>query len=50
MLAAILFDLDGTLVNSDSWHFLTWQEVLKEFGISIRANASNFYKEDTQRV
>jgi beta-phosphoglucomutase len=30
-----LFDLDGTLVNSDSWHFLTWQEVLKEFGISI---------------
>lgn len=35
MLSAILFDLDGTLVNSDPVHFLTWQEVLAKFGISI---------------
>lgn len=35
MLSAILFDLDGTLVNSDPVHYLTWQEVLSEFGISI---------------
>lgn len=35
MLEAILFDLDGTLVNSDPVHFLTWQEVLAKFGISI---------------
>lgn len=35
MLSAILFDLDGTIVNSDPLHFQTWQEVLLEFGISV---------------
>jgi HAD superfamily hydrolase (TIGR01509 family) len=35
MLSAILFDLDGTLVNTDPLHFLTWQEVLREFGMTI---------------
>jgi len=35
MLKAILFDLDGTLVNTDPLHFLTWQEVLKQFGLQI---------------
>lgn len=35
MLSAILFDLDGTLVNTDPLHFLTWQEVLTKFGMSI---------------
>jgi HAD superfamily hydrolase (TIGR01509 family) len=35
MLSAILFDLDGTLVNTDPLHFLTWQEVLSNFGMSI---------------
>lgn len=35
MLSAILFDLDGTLTNTDSLHFSTWQEVLTELGLSI---------------
>ncbi|MBR8828374.1 MAG: HAD-IA family hydrolase [Gomphosphaeria aponina SAG 52.96 = DSM 107014] len=35
MLSAILFDLDGTLVNTDPLHFLTWQDVLKKFGMSF---------------
>ena len=35
MLCAILFDLDGTLTNTDSLHFSTWQEVLAELGLSI---------------
>lgn len=35
MLKAILFDLDGTLVNTDPLHFATWQDVLNEFGMEI---------------
>jgi beta-phosphoglucomutase-like phosphatase (HAD superfamily) len=35
MLSAILFDLDGTLTNTDSLHFQTWHAVLQEVGISI---------------
>ena len=30
MLAAILFDLDGTLVDTDPAHFCTWQTLLRE--------------------
>lgn len=41
MLKAILFDLDGTIVNTDPLHFLTWQEVLKQFGLQID---QTFYK------
>ncbi|MCW6034892.1 HAD-IA family hydrolase [Spirulina subsalsa FACHB-351] len=35
MLNAILFDLDGTLVNTDSLHFDTWITALKPLGISM---------------
>lgn len=35
MLSAILFDLDGTLANTDPLHFLTWQDTLTEFGLTI---------------
>ena len=35
MLAAILFDLDGTLANTDPLHFIIWQEMLAEFGLEI---------------
>lgn len=38
MLAAILFDLDGTLVNTDPFHFQAWQEMLREYGIDIDLN------------
>ena len=41
MLSAILFDLDGTLVNTDPIHFLAWQEMLGKYGVDID---ENFYK------
>ena len=33
MLSAILFDLDGTLANTDPIHYKVWQEILAEYGI-----------------
>ncbi|AFZ21678.1 HAD family hydrolase [Allocoleopsis franciscana] len=41
MLKAILFDLDGTLVNTDPLHYQTWQEVLRDYGMEIDRT---FYK------
>ncbi|URD51188.1 HAD-IA family hydrolase [Chroococcidiopsis sp. CCNUC1] len=41
MLAAILYDLDGTIVNTDPLHFRIWQALLKEHGIEID---EEFYK------
>ena len=35
MLSAILFDLDGTLVNTDPLHYKTWEEALIKLGINI---------------
>jgi HAD superfamily hydrolase (TIGR01509 family) len=35
MLTALLFDLDGTLVNTDPIHFLAWQKMLSQCGIDI---------------
>ena len=35
MLAAILFDLDGTLVNTDPLHYKAWQEILRDYGVEI---------------
>lgn len=35
MLAAILFDLDGTIVNTDPIHFIAWREMLLNYGIDI---------------
>jgi HAD superfamily hydrolase (TIGR01509 family) len=34
-LAAILYDLDGTLVNTDPLHFQVWQAMLREFELDI---------------
>jgi HAD superfamily hydrolase (TIGR01509 family) len=41
MLKALFFDLDGTLANTDPIHFLTWQELLRNYGLEID---ENFYK------
>ncbi|MFN6558242.1 MAG: HAD family hydrolase [Nostoc sp. ChiSLP01] len=41
MLAAILFDLDGTIVNSDPIHYRAWKEMLLSFSIEID---ERFYK------
>lgn len=42
MLKALLFDLDGTLANSDAVHFPTWIEVLRPYGIEVDRE---FYEE-----
>ncbi|UKP00501.1 HAD family hydrolase [Nostoc sp. UHCC 0870] len=41
MLAAILFDLDGTIVNTDPIHYQAWQEMLLRYSIKID---ETFYK------
>ncbi|WP_282131230.1 HAD family hydrolase [Pseudoalteromonas aliena] len=33
-LKAILFDMDGTLVDSESMHFVCWSKLLKPYGVS----------------
>ena len=35
MLQAILFDLDGTLADTDSIHFAVWQDILVRFELDI---------------
>lgn len=34
-LQAVLFDHDGTLIDSEAVHFGLWQETLKPFGVSL---------------
>ncbi|MBG1243153.1 HAD family hydrolase [Nostoc sp. NZL] len=41
MLTAILFDLDGTIVNTDPIHYQAWQEMLLNYSINID---ETFYK------
>lgn len=35
MLTAILFDLDGTIVNTDPIHYQAWQQMLWKYNIEI---------------
>jgi HAD superfamily hydrolase (TIGR01509 family) len=42
MLKALLFDLDGTLAETNSVHFSTWVETLKPYGIDV---TWNFYRD-----
>ncbi|GAB4458233.1 MAG: HAD-IA family hydrolase [Elainellaceae cyanobacterium] len=35
MLKALLFDLDGTVANTDSLHFQTWKAVMADLGMEI---------------
>lgn len=35
MLDAILFDLDGTLTNTDPIHYSIWKNLLLEFGMTV---------------
>jgi beta-phosphoglucomutase len=41
MLAAILFDLDGTIVNTDPIHYQAWHKMLLRYSIEID---ETFYK------
>lgn len=42
MLTAILFDLDGTLADTDSIHYAVWQDILTRFDLEIDRS---FYRE-----
>ena len=42
MYRALLFDLDGTLAETDSLHLPTWVDVLRPFGIKVD---EEFYRE-----
>ncbi|HEY9620440.1 MAG TPA: HAD family phosphatase [Crinalium sp.] len=35
MLEAFLFDLDGTLADTDPVHYETWKDMLREYGLDI---------------
>ncbi|WP_022799086.1 HAD family hydrolase [Thermus islandicus] len=35
MLKALLFDLDGTLADTDPLHLLAWREALKPYGLEV---------------
>lgn len=35
MLKALLFDLDGTLADTDPIHFQNWRDILQPYGIAI---------------
>jgi beta-phosphoglucomutase len=35
MLKAILFDLDGTLTNTDPIHYRVWQDLLRDYEIEV---------------
>jgi beta-phosphoglucomutase len=39
MLKAILFDLDGTLANTDPFHYQVWKEILNNHGVTIDHNS-----------
>lgn len=43
MLKAILFDLDGTIVNTDPIHYQIWHEILLEYNVEIN---EKIYKSD----
>ncbi|MBA3426321.1 MAG: HAD family phosphatase, partial [Rubrobacter sp.] len=42
MLKALMFDLDGTLAETDSLHLPTWVDVLAPHGIEVD---EEFYRE-----
>ncbi len=35
MVRALLFDLDGTLADTDPLHFLAWREALRPYGLQV---------------
>ncbi|XVJ67084.1 MAG: beta-phosphoglucomutase family hydrolase [Lacibacter sp.] len=39
MNKAFLFDLDGTLIDTMHWHFITWQVVVEELGSPLKGDA-----------
>ena len=40
-MKAIIFDMDGVLVNTEPLHYKCWKEVVKEDGIDLEFNVYN---------
>lgn len=38
MLYAILFNLDGTIVNTDPIHYQVWRDIILEYKVEINEN------------
>jgi len=38
---AVIFDMDGTLIDAQDWHFLALNEALEIFGVSISSEEHN---------
>lgn len=48
---AIIFDLDGTLIDSMPYHFKAFQETLKEHGVSMKnATLKSFMGSSTKQI
>lgn len=43
MLSALLFDLDGTLADTNPIHFSSWQEILKRYGLEIEQDFYDYH-------
>ena len=43
MIKAVIFDLDGVIVDTAKYHFLAWRNLAKELGIT-------FSKEDNEQL
>jgi len=41
-IEAVLFDMDGTLVDSESVHYICWSQLLAPFGVRYDVFASAF--------
>jgi HAD superfamily hydrolase (TIGR01509 family) len=39
MLKAVIFDVDGTLVDSNEWHIQAWQRAFRHFGKKVAHDA-----------
>ncbi|MBX9784734.1 MAG: HAD family phosphatase [Chitinophagaceae bacterium] len=39
MQKTFLFDLDGTLIDTMHWHFITWEVVVQELGSPLKGDA-----------
>ena len=42
-LKAVLFDMDGTLVDSESVHFTIWNDLLAPFGVQYDEATFSLY-------
>ena len=45
-IEAVLFDMDGTLVDSESVHYICWSQLLAPFG--VRYEEDDFWMEDDE--